>query len=467
MQRSRLFASLIVLSLAWVTGCSGGGTFRSIIRPPAGTAPVSVAITDSPPANATVLAFDLSVTGVVLNPGNVSLLSAQTKVDIKRLEAENAALSSVAVPTGIYNSITISLANPVLTFKNDTGGTLANCPAGQVCQLRPSIATNVTLSTGPFPLTIFPNTPVGLLFDVNLSNVLSPTLGIDFTAAGGITVSLLPAVQPTGQLTASDDVLGTVTSMDVVNQQFVLSTRQDNLLISVDGNTVFTDFDEAQLGNTFGGVLPGELLEVDLALLGSGTLLATRVELQDKDSTKTEVEGVVVSVDAVAQQFKIAVVQVAPTTTGLDVGNLATVSLGPSALPFGIDNDGLSTAGFIFSAVRDLQPGQGVQVRASSFTTLQPNFIVADRVQLRMSRFTATVLGTPSGNSFSANNLPSLLTTTGITQISVQTSTQTQFEGGITGVSGLGSGSSVSLRGLLFKQAAGNPVFVAEKVRKR
>ncbi|PYU34201.1 MAG: hypothetical protein DMG28_06370 [Acidobacteria bacterium] len=426
-----------------------------------------MAITDSPPANATVLAFDLSVTGVVLNPGNVSLLSAQTKVDIKRLEAENAALSSVAVPTGIYNSITISLANPVLTFKNDTGGTLANCPAGQVCQLRPSIATNVTLSTGPFPLTIFPNTPVGLLFDVNLSNVLSPTLGIDFTAAGGITVSLLPAVQPTGQLTASDDVLGTVTSMDVVNQQFVLSTRQDNLLISVDGNTVFTDFDEAQLGNTFGGVLPGELLEVDLALLGSGTLLATRVELQDKDSTKTEVEGVVVSVDAVAQQFKIAVVQVAPTTTGLDVGNLATVSLGPSALPFGIDNDGLSTAGFIFSAVRDLQPGQGVQVRASSFTTLQPNFIVADRVQLRMSRFTATVLGTPSGNSFSANNLPSLLTTTGITQISVQTSTQTQFEGGITGVSGLGSGSSVSLRGLLFKQAAGNPVFVAEKVRKR
>ena len=467
MQRSRLFASLIVLSLAWVTGCSGGGTFRSIIRPPAGTAPVSVAITDSPPANATVLAFDLSVTGVVLNPGNVSLLSAQTKVDIKRLEAENAALSSVAVPTGIYNSITISLANPVLTFKNDTGGTLANCPAGQVCQLRPSIATNVTLSTGPFPLTIFPNTPVGLLFDVNLSNVLSPTLGIDFTAAGGITVSLLPAVQPTGQLTASDDVLGTVTSMDVVNQQFVLSTRQDNLLISVDGNTVFTDFDEAQLGNTFGGVLPGELLEVDLALLGSGTLLATRVELQDKDSTKTEVEGVVVSVDAVAQQFKIAVVQVAPTTTGLDVGNLATVSLGPGALPFGIDNDSLSTAGFIFSAVRDLLPGQGVQVRASSFTTLQPNSIVADRVQLRMSRFTATVLGTPSGNSFSANNLPSLLTTTGITQISVQTSTQTQFEGGITGVSGLGSGSSVSLRGLLFKQAAGNPVFVAEKVRKR
>src|SRR3989449_5924209 len=272
MQRSRLFASLIVLSLAWVTGCSGGGTFRSIIRPPAGTAPVSVAMTDSPPANVTVLAFDLSVTGVVLNPGNVSVLSTQTKVDIKRLEAENAALSSVVVPTGIYNSITISLANPVLTFKNDTGGPRATRPAGQVCHLRPSTATNATLSTGPFPLTIFPNTPVGLLFDVNLSNVLSPTLGIDFTAAGGITVSLLPAVQPTGQLTASDDVLGTVTSMDVVNQQFVLSTRQDNLLISVDGNTVFTDFDEAQLGNTFGGVLPGELLEVDLTLLGSGTL---------------------------------------------------------------------------------------------------------------------------------------------------------------------------------------------------
>ncbi len=467
MQRPRLFASLVLLSLAWVAGCSRGGTFQGVIRPPAGTAPASVAITDSPPANVTVLAFDVSVTGVVLNPGNVSLLSAPTKVDIKRLEAENAALSSVDVPTGIYNSITISLANPVLTFKNDTGGTLANCTAGQVCQLRPSIATNVTISGGPFPLSIFPNTPVGVLFDVNLNNVLSPTLGIDFTAAGGVTVSLLPAAQVTGQLTASDDVLGTVVSMDVVNQQFVLSTRQGSLTISVDGNTVFTDFDEVQLGNTFGGVLASQVLEVDLALLGSGTLLATRVELQDKDSTETEVEGVVVSVDTVAQQFKIAVLQVAPTTTGLDVGNLATVSLGPGALPFSIDSDGLSTSGFIFSGVRDLLPGQGVQVRASSFTTLQPNSIVADRVQLRMSRFTATVVGTPSGNSFNLNNLPSLLTATGITQVLVQTSTQTQFEGGITGVSGLGSGSSVSLRGLLFKQATANPVLVAEKIRKR
>src|SRR3989442_4763538 len=129
MQRPRLFASLVVLSLAWVTGCSGGGTFQGIIRPPAGTAPVSVAMTDSPPANVTVLAFDLSVTGVVLKPCNVSLLSAQTKVDIKRLEAENAALSSIVVPTRIYNSFTISLANPVLTFKNDTDGKLANCTA--------------------------------------------------------------------------------------------------------------------------------------------------------------------------------------------------------------------------------------------------------------------------------------------------------------------------------------------------
>ena len=42
----------------------------------------------------------------------------------------------------------------------------------------------------------------------------------------------------------------------------------------------------------------------------------------------------------------------------------------------------------------------------------------------------------------------------------------TEFEGGITGVSGLADGNTVSLRGLLFKSTP-NPVLIAKKVRKR
>jgi len=52
------------------------------------------------------------------------------------------------------------------------------------------------------------------------------------------------------------------------------------------------------------------------------------------------------------------------------------------------------------------------------------------------------------------------------TSIQVQTSSNTNFQG-VTGVSGLADGNTVSLRGLLFKNGGNPPVLIAKKVRKR
>jgi hypothetical protein len=91
--------------------------------------------------------------------------------------------------------------------------------------------------------------------------------------------------------------------------------------------------------------------------------------------------------------------------------------------------------------------------------------ITTDRVRLRMTRFTATVSGAPAGSFFNVGGLPGLFTAAGISQIQVQTSSQTKFEN-VSGVSGLANGATVSLRGLLFKSTP-NPVLIANKVRKR
>ena len=91
--------------------------------------------------------------------------------------------------------------------------------------------------------------------------------------------------------------------------------------------------------------------------------------------------------------------------------------------------------------------------------------MTADRVRLRVTRFTATVSGAPNGNNFSVGNLPMLFTVDGVNLIEVQTSSQTNF-GNVSGISALTDGATVSLRGLLFRSSA-NPILIADKVRKR
>jgi hypothetical protein len=115
-----------------------------------------------------------------------------------------------------------------------------------------------------------------------------------------------------------------------------------------------------------------------------------------------------------------------------------------------------------------LLPGQTVQVRKRAVTggpAPAAITITTDRVRLRDTRFTATVSGAPIGNNFNVGGLPGLFTAAGIIQIQVQTSSQTNFEN-VNGVSGLADGTSVSLRGLLFKTTP-SPMLIADKVRKR
>jgi len=114
-----------------------------------------------------------------------------------------------------------------------------------------------------------------------------------------------------------------------------------------------------------------------------------------------------------------------------------------------------------------LLPGQSVEIRLTAPVSAGPPVsATADRVRLRMTQFTANVSGAPAPPNFTVGSLPSLFTTAGITSIHVQTSSQTDFQG-VTGVSGLADGNTVSLKGLLFKNGANPPELIAKKVRKR
>jgi len=472
MRRITAFFFLGLLGAVLLAGC-GGSSSSPMIGPGPQSAQVSVSLTDAPPAGVTVFTFEVTVTGATLNPGNVDLLSGKgpIRIEVKKLETENAFLSTANIAPGNFTSLNLVFSNPELTFRNDTGAMLAGCASGNVCEIKPSGTLTATVN-GAFNTSTGMQT--GVLVDLNLANLITPSLGVDFSMANAVT-----ATQQTreveGELEDLDDVDGIVANPS--SSQFTLQTTDmGNITVAIDSNTQFDGFDTCAAANAT-CVQSGQSVEVDLMLLASGGFLARKIELQDgaQQAADDELDGIISKIDGPAQ-FEIVVNDELRAVANVSVGDPVTVmpTTSGSGTSFQVDANGLTVPSTLqqgFEGATDtsrLLPGQTVQVRKLTMTggpAPAAITITTDRVRLRDTRFTATVFGAPAGNNFNVGGLPGLFTTAGVSQIQVQTSSQTNFEN-VSGVSGLADGSTVSLRGLLFKNTP-NPVLIADKVRKR
>lgn len=468
MQRLLFLTLALIVAATFNGGCGGSSTMAP--PPVPNSAQVSVSMTDAPPAGVTVMSFEVSLTGASLNPGGADLLAGKgpIRIEVKHLETEAAFLSTASVSPGTFSSVNMTFANPELTFQNNTGAVLAGCAVGAVCEIKP---TGTLTSTVNFPspgFTLNASSSAGLLVDVNLNTLLSPALGVDFGASGATSVQQLPQpAQEGGQVEELDDLIGIVANKDGTNNQFTLQTTQGNFTVSVDSSTQFENFSSCTSSN-FTCVLNGQSVEVDLVMMAAGSFVAKKIELED-DAADDELEGVVFKIDS-ATQFEMVVVEELRDVANVSVGNPIIVTL-QSGAGFQLDTNGLSVPSTLQQAFESavdtsqLVVGQDVQVRDRSLSAGPPITIATDRVRLRMTRFTATESGAPSGSNFNVASLPGLFTGAGITQIQVQTSSQTNFEN-VIGIADLADGAIVSLRGLLFLSAP-NPVLIADKVRKR
>lgn len=463
MQGNRLVASLVISSFAWLAGCTGHGG-NIVVSGGSGTAAVSLAMTDTPPAGVTLLYFQVLLTGAVLNPGGVSLVSSPVTIDLRRLEEETAFLTNTNVPAGTYSSLTLTFASPSLTFQNNTNQTIAGCAPGAGCSITPMVVTGTATVTFASPgFTVVNNNAVGLLVDANLNSILANSLSVDFSS--GVSVSQLTPGQSGGVLAPIENVVGQVMSPDGINQRFSLQTSLGTLATQVDGNTAFLNFPTSVCSPTgFACLKASQIVAVDLSLQAGGTLLAKNLSFEDSDTSKAEVEGVIVSVNKAAQQFSLVVLQQTPSGTGPSAGTVATVNTS-GTVAFEVDNLGPDTSAFTFQGLNDLQVGQEVQVRRLS--TSSGTTINADRVRLESSRFTGTI-SSVSAPAFNVSSLPSLFgsASPSITQIQAQTSAFTEFAGNAISFNQLAINDVVSLRGQLFANA-GSPVLVATKVIKR
>jgi hypothetical protein len=476
MRNLKPFLLLGVVGTIFLAGC--GSYSKPSTMPGTQPSQMSLSMTDAPPAGVTVFSFEVTLTGATLNgtgiyATNIDLLAGKgpQRIEVKHLETENAFLNTANVTPGSYTTLNLTFSNPALTFRNDTGTTLAGCPTASVCEIKPAGTLTATLN-GQFNTSAGAQT--GVLLDVNLNTLLTQSLGVDFSTAGAVSATR-QIMNTGGNVEDLDELEGIVASAGT--SQFTLQTSgMGNVTVTLDANTQFEGFDLCTTANA-ACLLNGQSVDVDLALLASGSFLARKIELHDNTTAAgdDELDGVISKIDGPAQ-FEMVVTDELRNVTNVSVGDPITVMLTTtgSLTSFRVDTNGLSVPTTLQQAFENqtdtsqLVPGQTVQVRKVSLTgSPAPAAITVttDRVRLRDARLTATVSGAPAGNNFNIGMLPGLFAANGVSTIQVQTSSNTKFDN-IAGVSGLADSNTVSVRGLLFKSTP-NPVLVADKVRKR
>lgn len=95
MFRSRTVRAICgVILCASLVGCGGGSSQLGGQPQNNGNSSVVLAMTDTPPTEVTVLSAEITLTGATLAPGNVSLFSGSTTVELARLQTDVAYLAT-------------------------------------------------------------------------------------------------------------------------------------------------------------------------------------------------------------------------------------------------------------------------------------------------------------------------------------------------------------------------------------
>jgi hypothetical protein len=468
----------LLICCAALVGCGANTSIGSQTQNN-GNSSVVLAMTDTPPSTVTFLSAEVTLTGASLNPGNVSLFSGSTTVELTRLQTDIAYLATATkIPAGNYTSVTLTFANPSLTIENDTASPIVSgtttCAVGSICTMAPTSTANLSTSVPLTSFTIASSSTSGLLIDVSLDNLLTATLGEDFSAGTTVT-SFTPAglgAPPVG----AEDVVGQIGSVSASANTFILTNAMGSFTLKADSTSTFFQFPTSGACTTSGSfacLQNNQIVSVDIAMQSDGSILARNIVFEDADSSDVEVEGVITGTNVGSQQFSFVVLGISAAGTGLSIGEPLSVqySVVSPLTTFDIDfthadNLPVSITGFLFATPADLVVGQQVSLRrnsASSGTTIK-----ADRVRLRSSRITATVQTIGSG-IISLSNIPSIFSGHGgITLIQALTSVPTIFFeiGHTINISDIALSNIVSVRGPLFNVSGGRTVVVSKVVLK-
>lgn len=464
--------TVCVLSGLGFSGCSAGDQSSPAPATSTSSGTVNLVVQDTPPTGITVLSFQLQIATATLQPGSISLLKHPVTVDLAQLVTDTSFLASQVVDSGTYTSLTVTYANPQITLMNSSNAPLitpaGTCAAGQVCTFSPRVNNaSVTISSGVFPITVTARSSTGLNLDLSIPDLLQSDLSLTFASGQSVNLSLLSTLASlTDQQSEMDAVLATVQSIN--GQQATIQTALGNsLTIGLNSATTYSYPSTVCPAASSSCLATGQIVDLNLSLLGDGSLVAQSVTYADATGGAAARGTVLATASGGANSFQILLHQVIPGATSAAFGNPVTITPTSSTL-FAVPFAGYPVVnGASFAGTSDLVAGQEVllQLGAGSSTT---NYNSA-RVYLEPSQTIGTVASVNAGaDSFLLNGLTGLWTASKptINQITCQAGAQTTYENlSSASLVGLSPGTAIGVKGLVFN--SGGPALSTVIVRGR
>jgi hypothetical protein len=445
-----------------VAGCSSVNSMSSPVTPAAVQGPSFVVGTDAPMASVVSFAVQIeSITATDQNNNTVQLISGTPTVDFARFNGLQTLLDMNVVNAGSYNNIAITLGSATIGYLQTNSGSAptiatmtATYPQGA------STYTYTTMLNNPI-VVANGGAPVGLHVDFDLRKSIT----VDGT--GAITGAVTPTFNVNGVGTSDpgaylDCFDAAVVSVNTTAQSFVVQGPHGRqFTVNVSGQTAWEN-NESLTDLTTSSIvaISGTLDRAD------ATIDADDIAILSQDGFYAGGQITYVQPSSgPATSFDLYVRGLLPTTTGLSLGQIATVDLSGNEKYFIYWFHNPLTE-FVFNP-SGLLPGQHVSVGGPATGAANSADVTVKRVVLRDWGFNTTVVANSVNvangtfqvqiNGFAGQLIPQTVT--------VYTANKTDFRGGLTGVGDLTAGENVRVVGLLLKNPlSGNSVLLAHYV---
>ncbi|WP_348262547.1 DUF4382 domain-containing protein [Telmatobacter sp. DSM 110680] len=448
--------SLVALTVATLLAAGCGSSTTSInSNSQTVTGSAFVVGTDAPMASVVSFSVQVGIAATDENGNTVQLVSGSPTVDFARFNGLQTLIDMNDVPVGTYAKVAITLSNGTI-------GYLDTSTAEPTIKTMPANLTNATVSyTLANPMVVAQaGAPVGLHMDFNLRKSI-------VVSNGQITGDVIPTFAVNGVNNNDkgayiDEFDAAVVSTDAGKQTLTVQGphgRQFTVNVTGqtewDGGAMFSDLTSSSIVQISGSLDRADAtIDADeIAILSdSGFYAAGQVTYVNPSSGP-------------ATSFDLYVRGLLPTTTGLTLGQIATIDLSGSE-KYSIYWMHGPFAQFLFNQ-SGLLPGQHIAVGGPASGATDPTKVTVKRVVLRHWGFNGTVVpgSVNTGNNtfqMTVNGFAGLLIPQTVT---VYIPDNCEYRDGLTQLSDVSSATNVRVVGLLLKNPTnGNTVLVGHYV---
>jgi hypothetical protein len=399
-----LSAFVVALSAGLVAGCGSSGS-------PSGSTPLSgntsVTLLVSSTANDKLVQFSLGLTSLTLMNQSgtaVNVLTTANGAEFIHLNGTAEPLATISVPQGIYTAASAIVGGAQFGCANldPTTGGVNNSTFSY--GMTPAANVSVTL---PAPITIVGDA-MGLSLDLLVSksaafNSCDPDGGINpfsITPSFTLTPMIFSAQQTNSTNGKMDGLTGIISSAGSGGDSFNIRWADGPVsTINVNGNTIL------QGVSGISALAAGTLVDTDVSIQLDGTLLATRLEVEDGNATNLSAwNGPVEIVNAIIPvQTTGAREESGYLFTSTYILGGATFSFGDAAFQISGQLSNLKSLPFAatFTAA-NMVAGQNVNVstHAPTLEASYPTYLAATTVTLLPQTINGTVSAISNSGGF-------------------------------------------------------------------